>query len=125
MQSILTDIYTAILPTLLELIAAILGVVLLRVSAVAKEKWGIEIEARHREAFQTAVMSGIAAALAKGLQGSDAIDFAVKHVEASVPDALAALKPSAQVLTNIASAKLNAAATSAVPSALIDAVAAG
>lgn len=110
MQSLLTDIYTAVLPTLLELIGAILGIVLLRASAVAKARWGIEIEARHREALQSAVMSGIAAALAKGLKGSDAIDAAVKHVEASVPEALAALKPSAQVLTNIAAAKLIAAA---------------
>lgn len=113
MQSFLTDIYMAVLPMLLELIAAALGVVLLHLSAVAKARWGIEIEARHREAFQTAMMSGIAAALSRGLTGSAAVDAAIAHVEASVPDAISALRPSPQVMVNIAAAKLAAANPSA------------
>lgn len=109
MHSIVTELYASILPTILELTAAVLSVVLLRLSAVAKRKWGIEIEANHREAFQSAIMSGISAALSRGLTGSAAIDAAIEHAEASVPDAMAALKPTQQVLVNIASAKLNAA----------------
>jgi phage-related protein len=100
------EAFGALLPTLLQIISAILGVLLIRISTVAKTRWGIEIEARHREALQTALMSGIQAALSRGESGPDAISSAVKHAAESVPDAITALKPASGVLASIAEGKL-------------------
>jgi hypothetical protein len=106
MTAFLTTLYSELLPVLLQLIGALLGLLLMRAAAVAKTRWGIEIEARHREALHSALMSGITAALMNGLRGKDAVDAAISHAARSVPDALAALEPSTEVLTSLASAKL-------------------
>lgn len=108
-MDLLKELYTAILPTLLQAIAAILGLLLIRASTYASARWGIEIEARHREALHSALMSGIRAALSKGLAGQAAIDAAVVYASESVPDALAALDPSVEVMTRLAEAKLREA----------------
>lgn len=113
MNSILNGAVSAILPsilpTLLELFGLLLMAWLVRLSLFVKAKWGIEIEARHREALHSAVMSGIRAALSKGLTGQMAVTAAIEHVTASVPDAIAALSPSADVLSNLVEAKLREA----------------
>jgi hypothetical protein len=109
MNALFIGLYSAILPTLLQLFALFLMAWLVRVSTIAKARWGIEIEARHREALHSAIMSGLQAALGRGLSGPDAIAAAITHTRASVPDALAALKPAADVLASIAEAKLKEA----------------
>ncbi|GAB1361992.1 hypothetical protein MASR1M32_12280 [Rhodobacter sp.] len=103
----LSTLYSAILPTLLQCIGAILGLLLIRATTYASTRWGIEIEARHREALHSAIMSGIRAALSKGLTGQAAVDSALVYSAGSVPDALAALDPSASVLQQLAEAKLS------------------
>lgn len=102
----MSEIYSAVLPTLLQLIGVVLAALLARASTVASQRWGIEIEARHREALQSALMSGISAALHRGLTGAAAVDEAILYTTRSVPDALAALNPSAEVLVSLAEAKL-------------------
>jgi len=63
-------------------------------SSAGWRRWGLEIEARHREALHSALMTGVKHALFEGLQGRTAIAKAtVDYVHTSVPDALAALKP--------------------------------
>lgn len=109
MQSVINSVVSSILPSLLEIAGIVLMAWIARVSLYAKEKWGIEIEAKHREALHSAIMSGIRAALGQGLTGSAAIEAAVEHATASVPDAIAALNPASQVLINIATAKLKEA----------------
>lgn len=109
----LSTLYTAILPTLLQAIGVILGLLLLRATTYASQRWGIEIEARHREALHSALMSGIRAALAKGLAGQAALDAALVYTSRSVPDALAALDPSVDVLQDLAEAKLRDATAGA------------
>lgn len=109
MNSIVAGFVSAVLPSILEIAGIALMAWLARVSLYAKAKWGIEIEAKHREALHSAIMSGIRAALAKGLTGSEAVDAAVAHATASVPDAITALNPATQVLINIATAKLKEA----------------
>ncbi|RWR26808.1 hypothetical protein D2T29_19720 [Sinirhodobacter populi] len=106
MNSAIAGFVSAVLPSLLEIAGLFLMAWLARVSTFAKEKWGIEIEAKHREALHSAIMSGIRSAVARGLTGPAAIDAAIQHATASVPDAIAALNPASQVLINIASAKL-------------------
>lgn len=109
MNAILASALPQVLPTVLELTGIALGGVLLRASLVAKKRWGIDIEARHREALHSALMSGVRAALAKGLSGQAAIQAAVDHATSSVPDAMRGLNPTMEVLGNIAAAKLREA----------------
>ncbi|WP_151720202.1 hypothetical protein [Gemmobacter serpentinus] len=109
MQQVLQAMYAELLPVLLQLIAAILGMVLLRAAEAARRRWGIEIEARHREALHAALMTGVSAALARGLQGTAAIDAATVYARTSVPDAIATLKPDAVLMRNLAAAKLHQA----------------
>ena len=94
-------------PHLLELIAAVATAIIAWLAAQAKERWGLEIEARHREALHSALMTGVRHALSEGMQGRTAIARAtVDYVRTSVPDALGQLKPSPEQLTNMAEATL-------------------
>ena len=106
MRDLLFALYWDVMPIILQLIAAGLGTLLLWVANVAKTRWGIEIEARHREALHAALMTGISAALARGLKGSAAVDAATVYARQSVPDAIAALQPDAVLMRSLASAKL-------------------
>lgn len=109
MNDLFLSLYWDLLPMLLQVIGAILGLLLMRAANMARTRWGIEIEARHREALHSAVMSGITSALMRGLNGSAAVAAAIQHTTRSVPDALAALDPTTEVLTSIAEAKLREA----------------
>ena len=106
MQSLLNELYTAVVPILIAAFGTVLTIVMDRATKVARERWGIEIEATHRSALHSALMSGIRAALLRGLSGADAVEAAIIHASGSVPDAIKALKPDAGVLTRIAEAKL-------------------
>lgn len=106
MTNLLSEIYAAVLPLLLSVLAAWLAKVLASAANEAKRRWGIEIEARHREALHSALMSGIRAALNRGLTGQAAISSAVTYANQSVPDALARLRPDAKVLARLAASKL-------------------
>lgn len=104
-----TEISAAVVPALVALFGTLATIIINQASKVAKERWGIEIEARHREALHSALMSGIRAALARGLTGSSAVAAAIEHATKSVPDAISALKPGKGVLTSIAEGKLERA----------------
>lgn len=106
MTSILNGAISAFLPTLIEIASLLVMAWLVRLSVFMKEKWGIEIEARHREALHSAILTGIRAALEKGLTRDQVITAAIEHVSASVPDAISALRPASGVLENLIAAKL-------------------
>lgn len=93
-------------PYILEALAGILAILIARAAAVARKRWGLDIEARHRDALHTAIMTGIAVAMGRGLSGPAAIDAAITHARASVPDAIRGLAPGAGVLENLAEARL-------------------
>lgn len=84
------QLVTAVLPAVGVLISA----VLLYGASLLKAKTGIDIEARHRDALQSALMNGVLFALQKSgwLPGKDItptiMDAARSYVESSVPDAL-------------------------------------
>ena len=109
MNEFLGQIYTAVLPPLVLLLGTLLGHVIAKAAAAAQERWGIEIEARHREALHSAIMSGIRAALGRKLSGTAAIDAAISYAAISVPDAMVKLAPSRAILTDLAGAKLREA----------------
>ena len=79
LSEILSQIYAATLPPLLLILSTILGRIIAKAAMVAKDRWGIEIEARHREALQSAMMTGISAALARGLKRDEAVNAAIQH----------------------------------------------
>lgn len=109
MSYFLAQLYAIALPIALTFIAAFLARVLAAAAKVAQDRWGIEIEATHRDALHSALMSGIRAALSRGLTGQAVVDAAVAHARGSVPDALAHLNPAAEVLANLAKSKLREA----------------
>ena len=109
MDTFWTEISAAVVPALVALFGTVATIIINRASKVAQDRWGIEIEARHREALQSALMSGIRAALSRGLSGDDAIRAAIHHAGISVPDAITALNPASGVLKSIAQAKLREA----------------
>lgn len=107
MNMLFSIFYSELLPVLLQIIAAALGVLLLRVTNVARDRWGIEIEARHREALQSALMTGIKIALSRGLKGEDAISEATVHaLKRGSPDAIEFFGLSLDDLRTMAEAKL-------------------
>ena len=109
MRDFLFALYWDVMPIILQLIAAGLGTLLIWVANTAKARWGIEIEARHREALHSALMSGIRNALGGGLTGQAAINAAISYAARSVPDAIAKLDPEARVLEDLAYSKLQEA----------------
>lgn len=116
MNALLDQAFAQFLPLILQAISAILGLLLIQGAGIAKQRWGIEIEARHREALHSALMSGIRAALAQADTAQNQkgiIASAIQHASKSVPDAIAALNPSDSVLKSIAEAKLREVATHA------------
>ncbi|RJL08396.1 hypothetical protein [Paracoccus siganidrum] len=99
-------IVNAAMPHLLEMLGLVLTGVITWAAAKARQKWGIDIEARHRESLHSALMSGAQMAAAGNLSFDAAIRIILEHVRNSVPDALAALTPSGATLRNLAEAKL-------------------
>lgn len=72
-----------------------------------KQRWGIEIEAKHRDALHSALMTGIAAALGRGLTGQGAVAAALAHVRAGgAPDAVRYFGLAEPALERMAMAKL-------------------
>ncbi len=101
--------YTAIAPSLLEISGVVVAGAIGWAATYAKRKWGLEIEAKHRDALHKALMTGIQAALMQGASGPAAAVMAVTYAKKSVPDAIKALKPGADVLVDLARAKLEQA----------------
>lgn len=113
MPEFLLLLYQILLPAILPVISTVLGVVLLRLSAVAKERWGIEIEARHREALQSALTTGVSEALSRGLTGDQAVKAAVEHVITDgAPDAVDKFELTLGKVSSMAGAKLHEATLS-------------
>lgn len=74
---------------------------------VLRQRWGIEIEARHRDALHSALMTGIASALGRGLTGQGAVTAALMHVRAGgAPDAVKYFGLADAALERMAMAKL-------------------
>lgn len=93
-------------PGIIDLIGLALTGIIGWAAAAARRKWGIEIEARYREALHSALMTGAQLAMKNELTGKAAIDLVLRYIKQSVPDAIGSLKPSPDVLTDLAKAKI-------------------
>lgn len=109
MQDLITAILAALKPYLIELIGIAVTILIAQITLIAKRKWGIDIEARHRDALHAALTTGAQLALDRKLSAKAAIDLAVAYARQSVPDAIKALKPDPDLLEHIARAKIAAA----------------
>ncbi|WP_201829522.1 hypothetical protein [Microvirga zambiensis] len=108
-------IYDIISPYVFMLASAAVVGILTWLTNIVKQWTGIQIEAKHREALHSAMMTGVAAALAKGrLKASEVsidaksviIKEAVEWAQRSVPDALNALGASPSALAELAASKI-------------------
>ena len=104
-------------PGIIDLIGLTLTGIIGWAAAAARRKWGIEIEARHREALQSALLTGAHLAMKHELTGKAAIDVVLGYIKQSVPDAIGSLNPSTEVLTDLAKAKLEQVAQAKVKEA--------
>ena len=93
-------------PGIIDLIGLALTGIIGWAAAAARRKWGIEIEARYREALHSALLTGAQLAMKNELTGKAAIDLVLRYIKQSVPDAIGSLKPSPDVLTDLAKAKI-------------------
>ena len=104
----LNDILRELMPVALSGLSVLLTALIGSAAHTAKQRWGLDIEARHREALHSALMSGIRAAVERGPE--EAVEVlvqeAVEHAKASVPDALLRLRPDEAILQNLARSKL-------------------
>lgn len=104
----LPEIWEAVAPHVLEAIGALITLLLGWLTMQARARWGIEIEARHREALHSALTTGARLALDGKLTGKAAVDLAIDYARASVPDAIRALVRDDGVLMRLAESKLRA-----------------
>lgn len=106
MNYLLDQAFAQLIPIILTVLSTILTTVLVRGSTLIKQRWGVEIEEKHRDALHSAIMSGLRSALQRGEKDDEAISSAITYAHESVPDAIKALKPASTVLSSIATAKL-------------------
>ncbi|MGP3699890.1 hypothetical protein ACTVZP_22055, partial [Rhodobacter sp. NSM] len=97
-------------PSLLDL-AGVALTALIGFATVRFQHWtGIQIEARHREALHSAIMTAARLAVARKLAPDAATDFVSSYVQKSVPDALQQLAPPADTLDALVRSRLTQAA---------------
>lgn len=106
MNTLFNDVFMAVQPVLLQAISAMLMAFLVWVANTARIRYGIEIEKGLREGLHSAAMSGVRAALSRGLSGTELNDAVIDHVIKSTPDAIARLNPARDVLETIIEGKL-------------------
>jgi len=99
-------IKAAVMPHILEVTSILLASLIGWAANTVRKKWGIDIEAKYRDALHSAMMTGARLALQRGLTGQEAINQILQHVQISVPDAVIGLDARTEVLGNLAKAKL-------------------
>ena len=94
----------ALEPYILEILGIIITAAIAFAAAQLKRWTGIEIEAKHREALHSAMMSGVESAMQNG--PSKAADMLVEeanaYAKATVPDAISKLAPDNFILQRLA-----------------------
>lgn len=110
-------IINAAAPHLLELIGLAITAIIGWGVRQASKRWGIEVEAKHREALHWALFTGAQLALERRLTGKAALDLILAYARRSVPDAIINLQPAPEVLTDLAKAKLEQVAAEKVKEA--------
>ncbi len=80
---------------------------LIGLATVRFQRWtGTQIQARHREALHSAIMTAARLAVARSLAPDAATEFVSSYVRASVPDALKQLTPTTETMGALVRSKL-------------------
>lgn len=108
-QETVSDVINTVMPDVLKIVSVVLMFILGWVLKWIRAKTGIDIQAAHRESMHSALMTAARLAVARQLTGQAAMSLILEYVRKSVPDALASLKPSPDVLKELAESKLQAA----------------
>ena len=104
------DHINTLLGIVLQVVVIVATIGIAWLTKTAKTKWGIDIEATHREALHSAVMTAARDIVAR-IGPADVVDPAklvgplrdewMAHVRRSVPDAIVALSPAPDVLDRL------------------------
>lgn len=111
----MTDpLFPQITSSLVDLGVLIVSALIGRLLVVLRQRYGLEIEARHREVLHRAILTGLTAAQGLEVDGVRlpdplAVREAVDYARRSTPDAIKALNARPDVLVAIAEAKLKGA----------------
>jgi hypothetical protein len=91
-------------PQIMEIVGVLFSMVLLFLSNLARVWLGVQIEARHREALHSALLTGVQAALDQGPSaGRDVIvRQAIDYARTSVPQAIKKLGPDNFIIRKLA-----------------------
>ncbi|RHZ91022.1 hypothetical protein D1122_21775 [Cereibacter sphaeroides] len=104
------DMLITLTPSLLDL-AGVALTALIGLATVRFQRWTrIQIEARHREALHSAIMTAARVAVARKLAPDAAANFVSSYARDSVPDALKQLTPTADILDAMVQSRLAQAA---------------
>lgn len=106
MLEFLSTLKDAAMPHLTELVLLIFAAITARIGAKIRQKSGLDIEQRYRDALHSALITGARLALARKLSLQEAIDAVLRHAFGSVPDAITGLGASRETLVNLAESKL-------------------
>ena len=103
----LQTILSALAPHLLEVFGLIFTVLIGLAVKRLRDWTGIEIEEKHQRALHSALMTGARAALMRDarLTREQVVQEAIDYARGAVPDAMAALKPRADILIDLATAR--------------------
>lgn len=108
----MSEIQDILVGGVLSVVFVIVGIFVARIEKVLKEKFSIEIEAKHREALHSALQSGariavLRAASSAGVYPRESVRNEVEeYLRKSVPDALRKLTPDPDVLSKLIDAAL-------------------
>ncbi|MBN7785155.1 hypothetical protein JYP51_09505 [Ponticoccus gilvus] len=94
-------LFTALEPAIVEIAGLFVAGLIAWAANTARQRFGLEIEEKHRDALHSAIMSGVQSALARGLSGQAAATHALEYIHDSVPDAVKRLKPAPRVLGSL------------------------
>lgn len=93
-------------PYLNEAISVLIAALIAWVATTVKRRFGIDIQAKHRDALHTALSTGSMLAIDRKLTGAEARALVLDYLQRSVPDALRALAPGGGVLADLVDARL-------------------
>lgn len=109
------DLINQLTPIIISLVTTIVGYYVTRATLEVRRRTGMEIESYHREALDAAIASGIRLALARLTDGpadvptAELRQIALDYVQRSVPDAIAHLRATVDVLADKIEGRLSLA----------------
>ncbi len=109
------ELVNQIMPLIVSLVTTVVGYYVTRATLEVRRRTGLEIDSYHREALDAAIASGIRLAMARLTDGpvdvptAELRQIALDYVERSVPDAIAHLKATADVLADKIEGRLSLA----------------